>query len=138
LTADPLAGLADLDPDQVASLVAERSVDWSEQYMRQFLADLEQQTEDRRQRRGTDDGPLLEQATQLRPQAEYVVIMAESVDDWQWLQQVLRLQPVRRGGYKRGSQFDQVGIERVVTVSRLREVISDRGDPVDGARGTGQ
>lgn len=73
----------------------------------------------------------LQQATQLRPSREYVVIMCdEGNDEWEALKVALSLMPVRRGGYKPGSQFDSVGTERVVKARRLLELIGAHSHPV--------
>ena len=67
---------------------------------------------------GGSDG--VEQATQLPPTREYIVVMCDA-DSWQFdkLIELLKLKNKRRGGYKRGSAFDAVAMERVVPASRL-------------------
>jgi hypothetical protein len=71
---------------------------------------------------------LLDQAVQLRPQREYVVVMCEADDEFERLKTALGLRMVRRGGYKPGSQFDSVGIERVIPARRLMERLNVGGD----------
>jgi hypothetical protein len=59
---------------------------------------------------------LLDQAVQLRPPREYVLVICADDDGAEFaeLRKKLDLKEVRRGGYKRGSQFDDVGVQRVV------------------------
>jgi hypothetical protein len=57
----------------------------------------------------------LPQSVQLEPPKEYIIIMTEPNSvDWEELKELLKLKMVRRGGYKKGSGFDAVGIERVL------------------------
>jgi ParB-like chromosome segregation protein Spo0J len=53
-------------------------------------------------------------ALQLEPPREYALIMCASVEEWERLKVALNLTPVRRGGYKAGSEFDDVGTQRIV------------------------
>jgi ParB-like nuclease domain len=70
----------------------------------------------------------LPQALQLRPAREYAVIMCADLDEWERLKVALSLTPVRRGGYKKGSLFDDVGTQRVVTAAAILALIERRGD----------
>jgi hypothetical protein len=57
----------------------------------------------------------LEQSVQLEPPKEYIVVMADPNSvEWEDLKKTLKLKMVRRGGYKAGSPFDAVGLERVI------------------------
>jgi len=57
----------------------------------------------------------LEQSVQLEPPKEYILIMAEPNSvEWEELKETLKLKMVRRGGYKKGSAFDSLSIERVI------------------------
>jgi len=57
----------------------------------------------------------LEQSVQLEPPKEYILIMAEPNSvDWEEIKETLKLKIVRKGGYKKGSAFDAVGLERVM------------------------
>lgn len=67
---------------------------------------------------------LLDQAIQLEPGREYVLVACESEDDWERLKIALNLQPVRRGGYKPGSPFDDIGTERVILAERLLALLA--------------
>ena len=57
----------------------------------------------------------IEQGVQLEPPKEYILILAEPNSlMWEDLKENLKLKMVRRGGYKKGSAFDSVSIERVI------------------------
>lgn len=79
--------------------------------------------------KGFHDEVLFEQAVQLTPPKEYLVIMCENEDEFVDIRYKLGLGDVRRGGYKKGSAFDANGKERVVhashLISRLKDVDSD-------------
>ena len=62
-----------------------------------------------------DEEIELEQSVQLEPPKEYILIMAEPNSvDWEEIKETLKLKIVRKGGYKKGSAFDGVGLERVI------------------------
>ena len=62
-----------------------------------------------------DEEIELEQSVQLEPPKEYILIMAEPNSvDWEEIKTSLKLNIVRNGGYKKGSAFDSVSIERVI------------------------
>lgn len=64
-----------------------------------------------------EDGEELEfeQSVQLIPPMEYIMIMAEpNSEEWEEVKELLKLKMVRRGGYKKGSAFDAVSLERVL------------------------
>ncbi len=64
-----------------------------------------------------EDGETLEfeQSVQLIPPKEYILIMTNpNSEDWEEVKQMLQLKMVRRGGYKEGSAFDAISIERVL------------------------
>ena len=57
----------------------------------------------------------LPQSAQIEPPKEYILIMAEpNSEEWEDLIQTLKLGMVRRGGYKEGSEFDSISLERVL------------------------
>lgn len=68
----------------------------------------------------------LPQAIQLEPAREYAVIMCADLDEWERLKVALGLTPVRRGGYKKGSPFDDVGTQRVVKAADVLRLLRDR------------
>jgi ParB-like chromosome segregation protein Spo0J len=62
-----------------------------------------------------DEEIELEQSVQLEPPKEYILIMAEPNSvDWEEVKETLKLKIVRKGGYKKESAFDGVGLERVI------------------------
>jgi hypothetical protein len=66
---------------------------------------------------GIKDGEEIEfeQSVQIEPPKEYILIMTEPNSvDWEDLKETLKLKMVRRGGYKKGSDFDALSIERVL------------------------
>jgi hypothetical protein len=99
---------------------------WNKELLRVELADLATQgidletigfdAADIAARDAPDDLP---QALQLEPAREYCVIMCADADEWDRLKVALSLTPVRRGGYKKGSPFDDVGTQRVITAAAL-------------------
>lgn len=69
-----------------------------------------------------DESLEFEQSVQLEPPKEYILIMAEPNSvDWEELKEVLKLKMVRRGGYKEGSAFDAIGLERVLNWNDFKE-----------------
>jgi hypothetical protein len=70
-----------------------------------------------------DDEELeFEQSVQLTPPKEYILIMAEpNSEEWEEIKQVLKLKMVRRGGYKKASAFDAIGLERVLNWSDFKK-----------------
>ena len=69
-----------------------------------------------------DDKIELPQSVQLEPPKEFIVIMAEPNSvDWEDLKETLKLKMVRRGGYKKGSAFDAVSLERVLHWDELKK-----------------
>ncbi|MBL7961462.1 ParB N-terminal domain-containing protein [bacterium] len=54
-----------------------------------------------------------ERSLQIEPPKEYIIIIADQ-NQFEEIKEKLKLKMVRRGGYKKGSMFDDVGIERVI------------------------
>lgn len=67
---------------------------------------------------------IYDQSIQMEPAKEFLVILLEDnqIDE---AVELLSLKMVRRGGYKKGSQFDSVGMERCIRWERIRDVISN-------------
>ena len=64
----------------------------------------------------------LEQSVQLEPPREYIVILADPNSlEWEEIKETLKLKMVRRGGYKEGSPFDALGLERVLWWNDFKE-----------------
>lgn len=64
-----------------------------------------------------EDGDEIEFETsiQIEPPKEYIMIVCEpNSQEWEDLKEKLKLKMVRRGGYKKGSPFDDVGLERLL------------------------
>jgi hypothetical protein len=64
-----------------------------------------------------EDGETIEfeQSVQLIPPQEYIMILADpNSPEWEDIKEKLQLKMVRRGGYKQGSAFDAIGLERVI------------------------
>ena len=74
------------------------------------------------------------QALQLAPPREYAVVMCADLAEWERLKIALDLQPVRRGGYRKGSPLDDVGTQRVVKAADLLAMIETRSKPNRNAR----
>ena len=71
-----------------------------------------------------EDGEEIElpQSVQLEPPMEYILVMAEPNSvEWEELKETLKLRMVRRGGYKKGSAFDSVALERVLNWNELKD-----------------
>jgi hypothetical protein len=71
-----------------------------------------------------EDGETLdfEQSVQLIPPKEYILVMADpNSEEWEDLKNVLKLKMVRRGGYKEGSNFDAISLERVLNWADFKE-----------------
>jgi hypothetical protein len=62
---------------------------------------------------------LLDQAVQLRPEREYIVVMCDNEAQFDKLSAAIGLTQVRRGGYAKGHSYDAVGRERVVPAAKL-------------------
>ena len=73
-----------------------------------------------------DEEIEFEQSVQLEPPKEYILIMAEPNSvDWEEIKEMLKLKMVRRGGYKKGSAFDALGLERVLYWDDFKKRIND-------------
>ncbi len=74
-----------------------------------------------------EDGEELEltQSVQIAPPKEYILILAEPNSvDWEEIKETLQLQMVRRGGYKKDSNFDAVALERVIEWQDFKQRIN--------------
>ena len=71
-----------------------------------------------------EDGEEIEfeQSVQLIPPKEYILIMSDpNSQDWEEMKELLKLKMVRRGGYKPGSAFDAISLERVLTWENFKQ-----------------
>jgi hypothetical protein len=115
-TLDPLGDLAGIDAKRLETLLGE--LDPASVALKAMIADLEAELGIGKDEE-TDVEVLLDQAVQLEPAREYIVVMCDGEEDWERLREVLELRTVRRGGYKKGSPFDANGTERVIRARRL-------------------
>lgn len=127
LTFDPVGALADVNADQLGAIIT-RVMDQSSLHssVREMIADYAAEQEIGTATKGDDqtnaEAVLLDQAIQLRPARDYLVVMCdEGSEDFMRLKVMLGLRDVRRGGYKVGSAFDDIGVQRVV---RAKDVIA--------------
>ena len=116
MTLYPLAAMAETDQDILKELIA--NADFESDAMRSVvegLLDIENIGGN-----GTRTEVLLDQAIQLKPQREYIVVMCDTAKEFVELRNHLELKMVRRGGYKKTAKSpDEVGVERVITAERL-------------------
>lgn len=103
---------------------------WNKELLRVELADLQAQAFDLDKIgfassavQDEAENEELPRALQLEPAREYAVIVCADEDEWERLKVVLDLTPVRRGGYKKGSPFDDVGTQRVVRAASFLDLI---------------
>ena len=103
---------------------------WDKTLLRIELSDLRDQAVDlelmgfaAKDALAGEDPDKLGQALQLVPAREYAIVMCDDLDEWERLKVALSLTPVRRGGYKQGSEFDDVGTQRVVKAADVLRLI---------------
>lgn len=68
---------------------------------------------------GENEIAVADKALQLAPQEEYAVIRCRTEAEWEGIKDKFKLGPVRRGGYKEGSDFDSIGTQRVIEAAQL-------------------
>jgi ParB-like chromosome segregation protein Spo0J len=106
---------------------------WNKELLRVELADLQAQAFDLEKigfapsaAQEEAEAEELPKALQLEPAREYAVIVCATADEWEKLKVALSLTPVRRGGYRKGSPFDDVGTQRVVRASDFLALIEGK------------
>jgi len=70
------------------------------------------------------DGETIEfeRSIQIEPPMEYILILSEPNSiEWEEIKERLKLMKVRRGGYRKGSPFDDIGLERVLRWEDFKE-----------------
>lgn len=126
-TVDPLAAMAEADAERLAELIADVQSDVAPA-VRDMLDDLlgANDPSPSEGRDGNSAVDELQQAIQLRPKREYVVIMCAEDNgvEFDALRAAFKLGAVRRGGYKKGSAFDAEGVQRVVHARDVLAVIN--------------
>lgn len=132
-TLDPIGALAEANQAQLNALIQSLDKDAIAGSVRTMWTDMQADLRGGKSERSTEaktnaEASLLDQAVQLRPEREYIVIVCEDDGGTEWaqIQAVLKLTRVRRGGYEVGNEFDDIGIERVVPAKRLLAAI-ERG-----------
>ncbi len=70
------------------------------------------------------DEIIHEQSLQVEPEQEYVIVLASSDEEWEQMKEELGLKMVRKGGYKKGSAFDAVGLGRVISYQQIKENVN--------------
>lgn len=116
LTLDPLAAMAESDQDAIRELLEQ--VETENAAVRELMEGLIAEEEEEKTKDGDAERKEIEkldQALQLEPGREYVVLVCESEEDWEEMRRDLKLGLVRRGGYRKGSPFESVGTQRVKT-----------------------
>ena len=116
---DPLGDLAGLDQKKLDALLT--SLTPESVALQKLIAQMEEELGV-----GKDEGEaetLLDQAIQMEPGKEFVIVMAANPEEWTALKARLGLRTVRRGGYKPGSAFDAEGTDRVVKAAKLFKLL---------------
>jgi hypothetical protein len=129
-TLDPIGAMAEANQSKISALI--RSMDGKAVHgaVKQMWTDLQADLAGTKGNRSTKEkingeAALLDQAVQLRPEREYVVVVCgeDGGEEWAALQAHLGLKRVRRGGYEVGNEFDDIGIERVIPAKRLLDAL---------------
>lgn len=118
---DPLGDLAGMDPNKLEALLG--SLDPESMALQKLISDLEEELGVGKENEEIET--LLDQAVQLEPGREFVVIVCEADEEWVKLRESFGLRAVRRGGYKPGSAFDATGTERVVKARRVLKLLAE-------------
>lgn len=117
MTLDPVSAMAETDQDMLRDLMGD--VEFESAAVREMIEGL--LDIDGVMKQGAKTEVLLDQAIQLKPQREYIVVMCDTAEEFVEIQNHLELKMVRRGGYKKKTSKspDEVGVERVITAERL-------------------
>jgi hypothetical protein len=119
---DPVGDLAGMDPKKLQALIDEMA-DPQSLALQKLIAKLEEELGVGSDAREMET--LLDQAVQLEPGREFVVIVCEEEEEFVRIRESLGLRAVRRGGYKPGSAFDATGTERVIKARRVLKLLKD-------------
>ena len=124
-TLDPSSEMAEMNKEVLRPLLAKITV--GSVALQKLLSQLEEDA-GVESSNGVEKETLFDQAIQLQPNREYVVIVCANEPEWDGLRERLKLRTVRRGGYKRGSAFDATATERVITAERFLKIGSSKND----------
>ena len=121
LTYDPLAMMAEADGKALRELMENLTIPNAS--VREMLAGIA--LEGQPSETGQDSARmLLDQAVQLKPKREYIVVMCDTDEEFGQLIEHLQLKSVRRGGYRQPAKTKEaIGIERVITAKRDRKSV---------------
>jgi hypothetical protein len=90
--------------------------EWDSSKLEDWGLDVWQNPDDKIDEAEEGEEIELPQALQIEPPKEYIMILCEpNSEEWEQLKSDLKLGIVRKGGYKKGSAFDTVSTERVLT-----------------------
>jgi len=90
--------------------------EWDSSKLEDWGLDVWQNPDDKIDEAEEGEEIELPQALQIEPPKEYIMILCEpNSEEWEQLKIDLKLGIVRKGGYKKGSAFDTVSTERVLT-----------------------
>ena len=90
--------------------------EWDSNKLTEWGLDVWQNPDDKIDEAKDGEEIELPQALQIEPPKEYIMILCEpNSEEWEQLKSDLKLGIVRKGGYKKGSAFDTVSTERVLT-----------------------
>lgn len=118
------AELAEWDPDVIKDINLTFPDMLEGMFSESHLEDILESTEEALEKQEV----LLDQAVQMKPQREYLVVICEDEDEFIELREKLKMGSVRRGGYKKGSEFDAIGQERVIPAAKVLERMNEDSD----------
>jgi hypothetical protein len=107
-------GFGEWDWDQLAN-------EWDEDELNEWGLDVPVDLKNNDTDINEEDIIEHEQSVQLLPGKEYLLIFFDSDQDFEQAKMDLKLKMVRRGGYKSGSDFDSVSLERVLEFNDFKE-----------------
>jgi hypothetical protein len=118
-TLDPLAAMAEVADESLRHLTDSLEVESAA--VREMLEGLIDDMEEGEQSQRNVSDTLFDQAIQLKPQREYIVVVCDTDVEFALLREALKLKTVRRGGYRKKTTKtpDEVGVERVIEARRL-------------------
>lgn len=122
-TRDQAGALAEVDPrliDELRDLFEEMSVSVTD-----MLDEVGGVAENLKDVGTAADLLQFDQAIQLKPAREYIVVICDTQEDFDSLRSVLSLKEVRRGGGEKHDKFVGLKTERVVTARRVLDACRD-------------